>query len=212
MPLYFVKRHLIIIKFEDGQSISVFRRGVAIDAAVNVFLRVGEPELVLNLLLNGGYAARVLAGVYSFEHAIVLKLGLGFVLRLVEEFQNERHADIFSAESLVKVAGAGVGIDSRADFVDPRERVHNAKVALGGNELLRVEDVAALETEVFLLARKALALDTGHIENVKLGHCLLKARGLEIGDSLLFEHVLPHVFGNPKLLRGDEHEFDAAVS
>ena len=61
-----------------------------------------------------------------------------------------------------------------------------AQVRLGVCQLLRGEDVAVLQTQVVLLVEETLLLDTGHVEDVQLGHDRLQRRGLGIGDALAF--------------------------
>ena len=53
--------------------------------------------------------------------------GTGFfkAARLLQQRQNQRHADVFSAQSLLEVQRTGIVVHLRGDLVDPGQRMQN---------------------------------------------------------------------------------------
>jgi len=79
-------------------------------------------------------------------------------------------------------------------------------------QLIRREDVAVLQAQVFLLAEKALPLDAGHIQDVQLSDDAFKIRGLDVRYVVFLQHVVFNIAGQLQLLRGYEHHIQPLVA
>ena len=90
--------------------------------------------------------------------------------------------------------------------------MEHGHVGLGKGHLLFGEDIAVLQTDIVFLVEETLLLDAGHVEDVQLGHGLLEAAGLLVGDVVGLEHVGDDVVRHPQLLGADEDEADVLAA
>ncbi len=70
------------------------------------------------------------------------------------------------------------------------------------------QDVTVFQADVIFLVEEALFLHAGHVQDVQVGHGILQAAGLLVGDAVGLQHVLDDIIGYSQLFRADEHKAD----
>ena len=90
--------------------------------------------------------------------------------------------------------------------------MQDGEVGLCGLQLLGSQDVAVLQAQVVFLVEEALALDTGHVQDVQVGHHGFQIGGLGVGDALLLQSLLLDVAGQLQLSGRDKDEVDVLVA
>ena len=82
---------------------------------------------------------------------------------------------MLSAESLEEVARSRIVIHLYRNLVYSRQRVHDCEIFLCIFQLLQVENVAVLKSDIVFFVEESLSLNTGHVKYIKLRHRFVKA-------------------------------------
>lgn len=85
-------------------------------------------------------------------------------------------------------------------------------IRFGCGKLIRGKDVAILKSDVIVLIKETLALDTGHVENIKFGQDLHEVGGLNVFDILAGEDLLLYITGKFELLGGNKDNLDSGIA
>ena len=129
---------------------------VAVSAAVDIVLFINATEHLRKLLLRGSNATRICTGDLRRDLAGAYRVGL---IRFGKKLQNERHTDISAVFRLLEVASAGIIVNLDGDLVYTGQRVHDAEIGLRVFELVERQNVAVLQTEIFIVACEAFLLN-----------------------------------------------------
>ena len=90
--------------------------------------------------------------------------------------------------------------------------MQDGQVPLGGVQLIRGKDVTVLQADVVVLVEEALTLDTGHVEDIQLGHGLLQRGGLHKLNAVALQQVSADTLGDPEFIRRDQHKLHILVA
>ena len=128
-----------------------------------------------------------------------------------QQCEDQSHTDIDSILHLTEISGAGVAVDFDGNLIDAGKRVENVHVVLGLAHHFFRQNIEVFETDIILFVKETLALDAGHIQDIKPGNDVFQFDELSVGNFILFQ-FFDDIIRNTQFIGRDEHKADTLIA
>jgi len=146
-----------------------------------------------------------------FKYFDITSCGKQQTLGKSQQSKDQGHADIDSVLGLAEIGGSFVLIHLHRDLIHSGQGVKHQHIFPGQFHLGSIQDIEILQADIILFVKETLLLDSGHIQEIQLGHYIFQADHFLEGNVFLLQHF-GDIIRHPKLLWGDEYEFGAGIA
>ena len=88
--------------------------------------------------------------------------------------------------------------------------MQDLQILLRIRQLVQIQNIAVLQTDIIRFIEETLLLHTGHIQDIQLRHYLIHLSHFRIADSLVIQ-ILIYVVRNLQFLRRDQDKVGSFI-